>query len=327
MVAVSGRDAWIAGFISMLLALVYVKIILKIAGEGTGHSIIVSAKKLSPVIGNFLGILLTVFFLMITFTYLRDFEELMNIHMTNTPKIIFAIVIMFLGVFALKQGMEVLTRVNILLILPVLSLILLGFIPNLFHLNFIPAVFHLENWKHTLNGTILQFGSFGELLVLVMVLPLAKKTKGTERFVFAPILLMGLFIAVLTYLLFGVFGTRAPFYTYKLYELFRVVGRLDSLFIILWVITFTIKVTLFLYAAVISLSDTMNLKSHQPLIFPTAILVVFLSLMSFKTYTDFLSFFMRVFPIVAVVVEFIAPLLFLIAYMMGALWKGSESKA
>ncbi|KJS15619.1 MAG: hypothetical protein VR69_12540 [Peptococcaceae bacterium BRH_c4b] len=198
----------------MFLAIVYSMVILRIVSNGANLSIIILTKKYSPVLGSILGFILVIYFILIGFVYLRDFVDFMNLYFPKTPTVILSLILSFLGAYAIKQGLEVIARLAAILILPVLLLVVVGFIGNSFNFDYHPILIPIENWKDTIKGVIFSFTTYGELLVLTMLHPLTKSSENTAKFIIMPIIFAGLLIAVLTYTLYGNFSNL--YHTYRL---------------------------------------------------------------------------------------------------------------
>lgn len=310
----------------MILALIYGKFILMIAQCGQGLSIIQFSKKYFPIYGIILGFILVLFFILIAFVYLRDFENFMGLHLPNTPPVVLGLVLLLLGAYAIKEGLEVLLRVAEFLVLPVLLLVAAGIIYGLFTIKTSPILLPLENWKSTAHGIMFQFANYAELIVLTMILPMVRSSVIGIRFIFIPIILIGLLIVVLAYVLYGNFSTYTVHIIYKLLELYHIAGRIESLFLVLWVSTFLIKISIFFYASVKGLGEILGLKKHEPLVFPVAIIITFLSLISFSGYSDYNAFVVIYYPLIALSVELGMPLMFLVAVVIGSRAKVGRSK-
>jgi len=278
-------------------------------------------------LGIILGLILVIFFILVAAYYLYDLADFLQTLLPKTPTIVFSLVVIALGAFAIKLGLETLARLAVILIIPVFILIAVGIVPNLFTLDFPTILMPLDNWKHTVKGAIFQSAVFGELLVLTMLLPAVNKPGSIGKSIFITIFFGWFLIVTLVFTLYGNFSIYTTQIIYKLFELYREVGRIESLFIILWVSTFLIKVSIFLYAAVKGLSDVFGLKSHGPLVWPMTVFIAFLSLVSFRNYIDYFRFFIDFYPLVSLSVELVIPLLFGAALLLGTGLKGTLPKA
>jgi len=308
-------------------ALGYTWLILKISHQAPNLTIIEQAKAYTPVLGIILGLILVIFFILVAAYYLYDLADFLQTLLPKTPTIVFSLMVIALGAFAIKLGLESLARLAVILIIPVLILIAVGIVPSLFTIDHPTIQMPLDNWKHTVKGTIFQSAVFGELLVLTMLLPLVNKPGSIGKFIFITIFFAWFLIVALVFTLYGNFNIYTSQIIYKLFELYRDVGRIESLFILLWVTTFLIKVSIFFYAAVKGLSDVFGLKSHGPLVWPMAVFIAFFSLVSFENYIDYLRFLIDIYPLVSLSVELGIPVLFGAALLVGAGLKGSRSKA
>ena len=269
---------------------------------------------------------MVLFFILVGAYYLYDLADFIQSLLPKTPTIVFSLLVIALGAFALKQGLETLARVAVILIIPVVLLIAVGIVPNLFTIDQPIILMPLENWKHTVSGTIFQASVFGELLVLTMLLPAVNRPGSIVKPVFITIVLGWLVIVTLVFTLYGNFNVYTTKVIFKLFELYRDVGRIESLFIFLWVTTFLIKVSVFLYAAVKGMSDVLGLKSHGPLVLPMAVLIAFLSLVLAPNYIYYIRFFIDFYPLLSLSVELGVLLMFGAALLLGTGLKGSGSR-
>lgn len=309
MVTVSGRDAWAVGLISSLLAAIYGVMLLKFKKACREESVIKKIKSHSPLLGIVLGIFLSLLFTVNTFVYLRDFEEFMGTQFPNTPSIIIGLVLIVICSYAVKSGIEVTGRVSSILILPVLIFIFAGIIANLAYLNYSPVYQPIEDWKSVAKGVMVYFPKTLELLVLITLMPFLGSSKCYNKSILIPLALNSVMIISLTFVLHGSFDVVAKRLIYKLFELFREIVRADSLFLFVWVSTFLVKISLFLYASAVCIGEVMNMKDWKILVFPISLLVTSMSLLSFPNYMQFMSFYVTSFAVFEFVFAIILPVI------------------
>lgn len=259
------------------------------------ESVIRIAKNYSPVLGVILGISLSLFFTIISFVYLRDFIEFMGIQYPKTPPLIISLMLIAICSYSAKSGIEVTGRLSLILILPVIMFIFIGIITSFAFISSTLVYKPIENWNSVIKGMLVHFSKTLELLVLVTLVPFLGTNSKYNISVIAPIALNSIIIVLLTLALYGNFDVFTKKLIYKLFELYREVIRADSLFIFVWVSTFYIKISLFLYASSISLCEAIDLKQLDAVIFPTGLFVAFLSLFSFSSYIDYNYFFLTSF--------------------------------
>lgn len=294
----------------MLLALAYSWLLLRLVPAGTNQSLIQTAMGYSLLGGAGLGLILVFFFITVAVVYLRDFVNLMNLFLPRTPSLIFALTLIFLGAYALKLGLETLVRVSTLLVIPVLLLISVGIFPGFFTQDHQFPLLMLEEWRSLLHGAIIQGSVFGEVLVITVFLPFTQKSRRSFWFIAIPLGIAWGIISLMTYALYSNYNNLSPQLSYKLLSLYQNIGRIESLFLFLWVTTFLIKVTIFLYGTVQGLSQVFKLSRGEPLIFPAALLIGVLSLISFDNQIDYNLFIIYNFPLFSLAVQVGIPLMF-----------------
>ncbi|MCG8400677.1 MAG: spore germination protein [Firmicutes bacterium] len=283
-------------------------------------SIIKLAKQKNPLLGNILGLVLVVFFFTLAYIYLYDFQSFMSIHLPRTPPVLVGLILVLLCSYVVKLGLEVMAGLAAILIPFALFLVAAGIILNFFTIDiaFIPPVLPLENWGGIIKGTMLQMANYGELLVLTMLLPEAKRPGSSLKPVLIPVAVIGLLIVLLTFSLYGTFGSYANNIVFKLFGLYRKTGPFESVFIFLWVSTFLIKISLFYYAVVRGLSEVLELEGYKLLVMPVAVLISFTTLISFDGYIDYNNFLVSSFMLFELFIVLVAPLLLVLALLLGS---------
>jgi spore germination protein KB len=274
-----------------------------------GESIIKIAKNYSPVLGVFLGIFLSLFFTVNSFVYLRDFEDFMGTQFPNTPSLIISLILILICAYVVKSGIEVVGRLSALLILPVLIFVFAGIIISSFFLNYAPIYQPVEDYNLLVKGILDYFPKTLELLVLITLMPFLNSSGGYNRSIIVPLALNSIIIVLLTFVLYGNFDIIAKTLTYKLFELYREVARADSLFIFVWVSTFFVKISLFLYASAVCLGDTVSAKDWKVLVFPISLVVTSMSILSFSNYVEYIYFYTSSFAAFELVFAIILPVM------------------
>ena len=303
---------------SSFLAYIYSIMLLKLCKKSQGKSIIKATIDSSPFLGTILGVVLSIFFITLSFVYIRDFEDFMGTQYIKTPTLIIGLLLIFICAFSVKSGVEVTARVAQLLVIPVLLSIFLVLITSMFFFNLTPLYVPIENWSSFTKGIIEYLPKVCELVVLVVLVPILDNSKRNHNsIILFPLILNSIIIIMLTLVLYGVLGNSGEGVTYKLFELFRDLIRGDSLFIFVWVSTFFIKISLFLYASVVCLGVTMNIKDWNIFVLPISLLTVLLSIYSFSNYQEYFFFFISSFPLFELSIEIIVPLLFFVITITG----------
>lgn len=206
---------------------------------------------------------------------------------TKTPIIIFSGVTVFLAVWILKEGIEVLGRVAEILYIPlVLSIILLSLsVLNKVELdNLLPVL--AFGPEPVLKGAVLAFSTgvehvFLTGLLISMLQDLNKKVYAAHLYgVFIGsfmILLMVIFTA-------GVFSVDdvkrlylPPYQLAKVVEIGSFINGVEVILLGVWTIASFLEVTIFLYISVMIISQLLNV-SYRDILVPLAYLFLFMSL-------------------------------------------------
>ncbi|MGI6143918.1 MAG: GerAB/ArcD/ProY family transporter [bacterium] len=89
--------------------------------------------------------------------------------------------------------------------------------------------------------------------------------------------------------------------------------NLQAIIMSIWVGGVSIKIGVFMWCAVLSLSQTINLKEYRPLVPPPGILLVVFALVSVENHIELRETLHHITPLYAFVFEFLVPLLLLVA--------------
>ncbi|MFC9774788.1 GerAB/ArcD/ProY family transporter [Paenibacillus chitinolyticus] len=136
-----------------------------------------------------------------------------------------------------------------------------------------------------LSATAMITGLFGEMTFIVLFFPKFKETGRTMKalawaIVTAGILTLGIMIPMV--LLFG--PSLAANLTYANLEMTRYIQlgnfiqNMDPILILMWLFTLLVKISLFLYISVITVTQTLKMKDTRLLTLPFGVTVIFLCL-------------------------------------------------
>ncbi|MDQ0246088.1 spore germination protein KB [Bacillus fengqiuensis] len=286
------KDAWLAILLGMGGGIVLFFIYYSLFRQYPHLPLTGYARKIfGKYLGWVIGLLYTVYFLYDAARNLRDFGELLlTSTMTETPLLAINILMVLAVCYVLYLGIEVLGRTTEVFIV---VLLFLGVIGNLFiylsgnvDLNNLQPF--LENgWKPTLTTAfpLLTFFPFGEMLVFTMLLPYLNRPELTKKVWLSALLSSGLILSYTTSLDIAVLGLgeveRSTFpllSTIGKVNLFEFIQRLDALVVFTFLITMFFKISILFYGAVIGMVDLFKLKTHQQIVLPAGVMLIFLSM-------------------------------------------------
>lgn len=324
---VAGRDAWIAVILAVLYALIIWAVAIALASRFPRQTIIhYSRELLGPLLGSLVGILQVIFFFFIGASITRILADIMKTSfMPYTPMVVFTISVMLVASYAASGGLEVIARLNeILLPLGLAALIFVGFgsLPQVDFGNFLPV---MEQGLGPVNwGGVVLVSILAEIVIVLMLYPyLSDQTRAGVNGLWA---LLGLGaamqIGVLAIGLFTAEVTAAM--NFPALEMVRAIrlGPLmthpDVVIVAVWVGGIFIKLALLYYVVTLGLAQWLGLNSYQFLLAPVGIWMVVYSLVAYHSLADFWVLETKVFPGYALFHTFLIPLfLLLVAWVRG----------
>jgi spore germination protein KB len=131
--------------------------------------------------------------------------------------------------------------------------------------------------------------------------------------------LAGSVLIIITMLAILVLGpestSRQPYPIYLLAKKINIADfmtRLEAILAIIWFITIFIRFSLFFYATVLGLAQTLKLQDYRPLVFPFGILLIAFTLIMSPSIVHYSKFISDIWPLYAMTFGFLLPLILLI---------------
>lgn len=288
----AGKDAWISVLLSTVAGMAITGVYAVLLSMHPGLTLVEwFPKQFGRWAGTFLGWLYPLLFIYNTGRALADMSFLIpDTLLPQTPPLFSVALLVLLLIYGLYKGIEVIGRlagimlpfIILLFLLEIVFLLISGII-NLNELLPIAG----KGWNPILEG-IWPAGvtqSFGEMIAMTMLWPLAKSRKGAIRTALLSTLATGLFIAAFDILALTVIGEpifkRAYYPMYILLrqiEVGELLDNLDVLAVLYFVITVFFKTSLYLFAAIRSIQLLANLPSVRPLVIPVSLLAMFMGM-------------------------------------------------
>jgi len=292
------------------------------------------------VFGKIPGKLISCFYLFFFFTLssltLGDLGRFVNnTFMIKTPVSVLIIVFIILCVWAVRNGLNVVTRYNIFFSILITAGIILDDIlaSSLSNMqNFIP-IFEISLNKYIHATHIITAIPFGDVIVFLMIIPNVKLDhKKTKKY-----FLIGFFIGVVSLLLVvfrevAVFGDSISLFTFASYESIKLIKlgaaftRLEILSALILVILSFSKTVLLFYVTVIAFAQIFNLKSFKAYVLSIGLLITIYSLNIYSSATKHGFAASNIHPFFWTFMNIILPFLTLLIILLRKLNKRSTSK-
>jgi len=202
--------------------------------------------------------------------------------MPETPRIIFLVMAIFICAFAIKCGIEVIARCNVLFVFLVVFMVLAVSFLMIKDMKFSNLQPLLQSSPKDFIQSVHIILSIGILDVvgMLMIFPYALNNDKLRKPMLLAITLtvaLSLIVVLRDTLVLGVrayTSTSASFAISREINIADVFSRLDILVALILLISAGTKITLFYYATILSTAQTLKLRSYQPLIMPVGALAV-----------------------------------------------------
>jgi len=296
----AGKDAWLSILLAMCGGIVLFYIFYFLFRQYpnllfTGYIREIFGKY----IGWIVGLLYCLHFLYICGRNVREFGDLLvSSTLSETPLLAINLTLVLMMCYVIHLGIEVVGRTAEVFIV---VLFLLGAAGNFFVLVSGDVDFHqirpfLEHgWKPIFTTAFphLLIFPFGEMIAFTMLLPYLNHPQLAKRVWLGAVISSGLILSWMFLLNTSVLGIdvmqRAVFPTLTAVgkvNLFDFIERLDAIVVFTLLITVFFKASIYLYAAVVGITDLFKLNNYRKILFPIGTIVIFLSLAMASSFTE-----------------------------------------
>lgn len=326
--SITGReareDAWMASLLATALGVGFGVLMGALARRFPGRNPAdYGLQLLGPVFGRLVILILVWFSLQSAAIVAREFAEVVITLMPETPIIVFVSIQVWVACMAVRNGIEVIARVNEvwLPILLIAAVVVIALVINHADWRMIgPSL--ARGLAPVMRATVTPTAWMGETVVLLFALSnLDHPNEGTGSLV-KGIVLAGVLMTVEAAVAIAVMGPeqvgRIPFpilWLSRLVDIARFITRIESLTIVLWLVGTMVKVALFMYAAAVGLARIVKLDEYRPLVFPLGALATSLAIGMFPDLPNMIAYISGPFAPFALSVELGVPLL-----LLGASW-------
>ena len=271
------------------------------------------------IIGKILILLFTLFCLDEGTEVIINMAQFTNsTFLSDTPRIVLTISMILLGIWAVKQGIEVFGRWARIVCIPFCATIIISvllLIPSMDINNMLP-VFN-QDVQSIFKGTYLTFSfPFGEIFAISIIFSRFRTPKTSYK-----VYMSGLFIGMIIPLLLSasnvlVLGTDdAAAYFHPAYFALRRIAlgnflqRIEVLSSVVYLLGSFVKVTIYLFAISIGVSKLFQFDDHRFIVIPAGLIIMNLSYFYFVDMLAFWEYAEKVWVYYAIPMETVIPLL------------------
>jgi spore germination protein KB len=330
------HDAWIAMLVYIMPAIILQILYTYLWSKHPQDTIISYLPKVfGKVIGNFLGIIYIVFFTYIAARVLRDFSALINIAvLTKIPMALISVCFLTVVTYATYLGMENLFRsAHIILILWLIFLAL-----SWIFLFTTPGDLKFHNLKPVLEDGIipvigkswrLLFFPYGESILFAMFYPYVIQSSKVTKAAILAIISEGILLTMNLIMFISVLGV--DFATNSLFPLLQTLrmmnvgesfDRLDILTVLFMITAGVMKISFFMYGAMLGTAQIIKIKDTKYLALPFGIAIFIISMLIARNYPQHVKIGLDIsikyfhLPIIIII-----PIITLLAYYLKRLLK------
>ena len=289
-VETAGTAVWILVLYVSTLAAISFLLISSLYSKFQGKDLVDIGEKLAGGVGRVVvGIISMAFFFLATSITLREFAENMKTIAFKLSPISF-VMVFFVGavIFAAYSGLEAISRMHLITV-PIIIIgfiiIMLGVSQNFEFTNLLPfwgnGVSAIFGW-----GTF-KLSIYADVILIFFLSPYIIHTHKDFKFIgFVSIGISAAFMLLSVIMFLGALPYPAAIENLlPIYQLGRIISygrlfqRIESLFIVIWVISALLYLSSAFYFLVNTFKKTFKLSYHQPTVLAFAIIVFNLSLL------------------------------------------------
>lgn len=331
-VGISGRDSWFVMIIGYLVYLPLLFIIAQLMKRFPEKTIIeINDEVFGKVFGKVVSVFYIWFFVTLTSLNLLDTQVFASSSIVQkTPPIVLLATFALICVWAVRNGISVLTRYMVIIGVLSLMISVLAFffaIKRFDFANLLPP-FQQKPMIYVQSAHVVSTIPFGETIVFLMLTPNVKSSpKKFGKYLLIGTLIGAASMFVITVRDIGVLGETIKFFTVPSLETQRVSGlsrtfsRLELLYSIIFIALMYSKIVVLLYASVSAISQVLKLKSYKHISILITVLCIIYTLNLYDSGISHAISGMMVVPFFWSFLEYILPILTLVVVMFRKLGK------
>lgn len=320
-VKLAGRDAWMTEIIATLYGIMVVMVLTSLGSRFPDKTLIQYANDiLGKYLSKLVGLSYFLWFIGSTILIVRQFSDFIVLsYMPRTPKVVFITIILMLAAYAVRCGFEVIARMNqFVLLLTFLSIAgIIGFVIKDFHVEYLFPM--LENGvKPVIRGALAPSGWRGEVLMLIFFIPYLNNYRQARAAAIKAVLILGAVMILDIIVCLGVFELQVGQYVFPVYYMAYYIGfagfieRVEAVVLALWVTGDAVKVAIWYYCAIASITQLFGLKDYKRLVFPVGLIIGVYSLVAYDNSVEIAKYLMLEAPSGFFTQELLIPLVLLI---------------
>lgn len=314
-----GQDSWWVYSLAWIVGIVLIAMYAYIARLNPSKNLIeIIREHFGYTLGTIIGIAYVGYFIHTAALILRNFGEYMVIVNYPETPILFIIICLSVAIaYGIKKGLEVMARVNEVVVpLLLLSAIVTFFaLFNQYDIHYLLPMFQSDRKAMgKVFFSVLTF-PFGQAVVFLMVFLHLNQEKKVLKVSVLSILFIGFIILITIFrdlLLLGPDLITKSIFPPEISTRLIPVVNIDPLIAVNLLIGGGIKITIFIYAAVVGLTQLFNFDDYKPFVFPIVAITIALSIWIYNNFLESIQWKVEVWPYYSIPFQFMVPILLLV---------------
>ena len=318
----AGQDGWIAPLVAGLIGIIVVIVVTTLGLRFPKLTLIeYSEIILGNWLGKLVGLIFIVFYIHLTAIIISEISTtISSTILTDTPIKVITFILFIITAYGVKKGLEVITRINILILMVtyLAMFICLALLLKDMNIELLTPV--LSNGIiPILKDSVPVTGWFGEIVSIAFLMPFINKPEETRICSIWGIIWASVTLSFFVALVIMVFGAKlSSNLTFPTLEAVRIINfsdyiqRAEIIFLIPWLLANIIKICFFYYITVFIISKWFKLERMSFLVLPVGLIIFSMSLGLFKSNVDLVEFLGKAWGMYSLPIELGIPIFLLI---------------
>ncbi len=317
------QDSWISILLAILAGLMIAWLVVNLNLRFPGKTLFQYPEViLGRWPGKLVALLYIWFYIHVSAEIIREYGVfLVSAFMPETPMIVFEILIVAVAAYAVRNGLEVFTRVNqVILPVIIISVIILVVLAarEMDFKRLLPV--YIDNGAvPIIKGAVTPALRMGEIVTMAVLIPYLKHTKKAYRIASTATMITGFLLLTAIAADLTIFGpevTTGWFFPelnmVRMIHLANFLERMEALIMVTWVAGVLIKISVYYWAIALGSAQLLDLKDYRPLVLPVGVILLALSIMIHDSVMDLFVYTGTFVNFVLIIFEAVIPLFLLV---------------
>jgi spore germination protein KB len=311
------QDALLALFLGMLPSAFLILVLSSLQSKFPGKTLIeYSDEILGPYLGKFVSLIFLWFIFHLSSLILRNIGDFISLAvLPKTPAVVIQGVVAITAAFAVRSGIEVITRITIIIMPVAIALFIIidsVIMPKAILSRLLPL---MENsLMPVIKAAIIPASfPFGIIVVFAMILNHVDSLKRINKFAILGVLIGFTVLALATFRSITVIGVDSS--ARYVYPALEAIGEapasyiLKMLMTISWYVIMFIELIICYFALNLGLGQLLGLKYHQSIVMPVGIIITAFSVFVYQNIIEEIYFASQIWPVYSIPIEYGIPFL------------------